>query len=141
MVFLKDVYTSQLAISESAANCLALQVQHTKVGHYHLNKWVLGVLAQDSSIQSNETAEFNTTSLYPLLPMFLDKLGPNKSLEMFMSYKDMDIKFGRYHDYGADVVMEFIGRLQVRVMRGENLDLNNTEVFYDEFKMRVCVDV
>lgn len=94
MKFLDDVKTSQLAISESAANCLANKVQHTKVGHYHLNKMVLNVVANDSSVDFQEALQFNTTSLYSLMPMFHDKLGPNKNLEMFMSYKDMEIKFG-----------------------------------------------
>lgn len=141
MTFLDDVKTSQLAISEAAANCYADRLQHTKVAHFHLNKRVLNVVANDSSVDFKEELEFNTTSLYDIMPMFHDKLGPNKSLEMFMSYTDMEVHLGRYHDWGSDVALEFTGRLQVKLLKGENPELKNTEVFYDELKMRAMVDL
>lgn len=102
---------------------------------------VLNAVANDSSVEIKEPLDFNTSSLYEIMPMFQDKLGPNKSLEMFMSYRDMAVHFGRYHDYGSDVALEFTGRLQVRVLKGENMHLKDTEVFYDEFRMRAQLDI
>jgi len=46
----------------------------------------------------------DTSSYKKYIPLFLEKLGPNKPLRVEISFKDIDIKFA---EFGVDVEIEF----------------------------------
>jgi hypothetical protein len=46
----------------------------------------------------------DTTAYKKYIPLFYEKLGPNKPLRVEISFKDINIKF---NEYSVDVEMEF----------------------------------
>jgi len=71
-----DMATSTIAISDTAASCMAEQFWNSPLGQLNLNEKTLNELFNETSLQ------FDTTSYSKYIPLFQQKLGPKKPMRL-----------------------------------------------------------
>ena len=77
-----------MAISDSSASCMFEQFFNSPLGHLNLNEKTMNQLFNVTDIK------FDTSSYAKYLPIFKQKLGPNKPLRLETTLKDFTVKFG-----------------------------------------------
>lgn len=110
---------SQLVISESAATCIANKMGKSHLGHMVLNSRTV------KDFWADPNANLTTTSLGKHFPILEKKLGKNRELNGYVTYKDVNVIFG---SFDTDVILSYTVSFQL------NLD-NGDEIIYDELKM------
>lgn len=110
---------SQLVVSEAAATCIANQVAKSHLGHINLNSQTVRDLWGDGK------QNFTTTSLGKHFPLLEKKLGKNRELHGFATFKDIQVIFG---NFDTDVILSYTAAFQINMENGD-------EVIYDELKM------
>lgn len=111
---------SQLVISESAATCIANNVAKSHLGHIVLNSQTVSDLWAESGLN------FTTTSLGKHFPILEKKLGKNKELEGYATFKDIDVIFG---SFDSDVIISYTVCFSLRLAD------DHKEFIYDELRM------
>ena len=110
---------SQLVVSEAAATCIANQVAKSHLGHINLNSQTVRDLWGDGK------QNFTTTSLGKHFPLLEKKLGKNRELHGFATFKDIQVIFG---NFDTDVILSYTACFQINLENGD-------EIIYDELKM------
>jgi len=120
---------SQLAVTEASADCIANVLQDSPLGTFKINKVNLNELFHLEEGHLN----FDTTSLAQYLPIFEQKLGSNVPIELDLSYRNMQIKFGE-NDGVTDIDLEYI--LRIRLFDDPHDRLDSLGYFYDEIPIK-----
>jgi len=92
-----DVW-SQLVVSEAAADCFANSLAKSEIGQVELTKEKLNAMFR------MDTFELTTTSMAKHLPIFYEKIGPDKPMKLDVNVKDVAVSFGRY---STDVTLDY----------------------------------
>merc|ERR1711907_596999 len=79
---------SQIVISESAASCIANNVARSHLGHITLNQQTVKELWGEPDL------EFTTTTLGKHFPILEQKLGKDRKLSGYVTFKDINVIFG-----------------------------------------------
>ena len=111
---------SQLVISESAATCIANNVAKSHLGHIVLNSQTV------SDLWAEPDLNFTTSSLGKHFPVLEKKLGKDKELNGYATFKDIGIIFG---SFDTDVIISYTICFSIRLAE------TGKEVIYDELKM------
>lgn len=69
--------------------------------------------------------EFTTSSLAKHFPILEQKVGKNKELNGYVTFKDMQVLFG---SFDTDIILSYTVCFQLNLMDG-------TKIIYDELKM------
>lgn len=88
------IQESYLALSTTAAECMAEQFTKTKLSSFELNEESLNKLF------GNINNKLTTSSLSQTMPIFENKLGVDKPLNFILGYRDMKIDFDRWMNQG-----------------------------------------
>jgi len=116
-----DQEFSQLVISESAATCGLNNIAKSPIGKLDLNEDRMNQFFGVNNLK------FDTTSFAKHIPIFKEKLGPNKPLKINISYKDVKVLFGQFD---TDIILDYTMCLSF------SLDtMGAKELLYDEVKM------
>lgn len=119
--FMDDQEFSQLVISESAASCALGNIALSNIGKLDFNE------ARLNSFFSVDNLKFDTSAFAKHIPIFEEKLGPNKPLRSKISFKNVNVIFGQYD---SDIIIDYTTCLSY------SLDtLGSSEIFYDEINM------
>lgn len=111
---------SQVVISESAATCIANNVAKSHLGHITLNKQTVSDLWEDPNVN-----DFTTSTIGKHFPILIKKLGKNKPLHGYVTFKDFNVIFG---SFDTDVIASYTVAFALYLENGK-------EVIYDELKM------
>ena len=87
-----DRADSQIVMSESAASCWMNKFAQSDIGVVTLNEDTVNKFWADSGYE-RENAVFDTTSMQEHYPVLEHKIGPNKALEMDVSFKNVQVQF------------------------------------------------
>jgi hypothetical protein len=112
---------SQVVISESAATCIANNVAKSHLGHITLNSQTVKDLWYDPKVTN-----FTTSSLGKHFPILQKKLGKNKPLHGYVTFKDFNVIFG---SFDTDVIASYTTCFALYS------DDTGKELIYDELKM------
>jgi hypothetical protein len=111
---------SQLVISESAATCIANNVAKSHLGHIVLNSQTV------SDLWAEPDLNFTTSTLGKHFPVLEKKLGKDKELNGYATFKDIGVIFG---SFDTDVIISYTICFSIRLAE------TGKEVIYDELKM------
>lgn len=112
---------SQVVISESAATCIANNVAKSHLGHITLNSQTVRDLWYDPKVTN-----FTTSTLGKHFPILQKKLGKNKPLHGYVTFKDFNVIFG---SFDTDVIASYTTCFALYS------DDTGKELIYDELKM------
>jgi len=74
-----------------------------------------------------EQFKMDTTTVGKYIPLFKEKLGKGKPLEMYLNFKNIDVKFG---EYDTDVIMSYVACVRFKLDKP-----NSKTLFYDELRV------
>lgn len=120
----KEVW-SQIVISEAAADCFANAVAKSEIGRLELTEEKLNAAFRMDALK------LTTTTLAMHLPLFYEKIGPNKPLKIDVHVKDVKVSFGRYN---TDVTLDYTLCVDFREV-DPNAVKGGKRLLYDEIKM------
>lgn len=112
-----EVY-SQVVMTESAASCFFNSVAASPIGKFNLNQNKTNMLFNVTDIVTDSSAMANH------IPIFLEKLGPNKPLKALVEFGDISVTLGQFD---CDIIMDYILRFSIM-----SDDVKSTELIYDE---------
>jgi len=81
---------SQAVMSESAMSCALNSIAASNIGYVVLNEKDINTFFNVQDIK------FDTTNFAANIPLFKQKLGPNKPLKLALWMKDIEVKFGQF---------------------------------------------
>jgi len=116
---------SQIAVSENAATCSLNALARSPVGQLRFNEDRLNRMFE--MFPGLPHFYMNTTSVGKFIPLFKEKLGRNKPLQLFLDFKNIDVKFG---EYDTDVILSYTACVSFRLDKPKAKTL-----FYDELKI------
>ena len=107
-------------MSESAATCFLNSVARSPIGFINLNEERLNQFFNVTGVK------FDTSSFARHIPLFKDKLGPNKPLKVMTSVSHIEVQLGQFD---ADVIVSYT------LHTGWFMDLLGAkELLYDEVR-------
>ena len=86
--FMGTEVQSQAVMSESALTCALNSMAGSNIGYVNLNEKRLNQFFGVNNLK------FDTSSFAKHIPIFKQKIGPNKPLKLEVSMRDIDVKLG-----------------------------------------------
>ena len=101
---------SQIVVSESVATCWANQIAKSNIGLIQINRESLNMFLEYEGFVIG-TQNFDSSVLKQHLPFFEDRFGPKKSLNVNLTFSDVEVAFGK----GVDVLINYTMRVSVSI--------------------------
>lgn len=121
-----EVY-SQVVMTESAAACFFNSVAASPIGSFNLNQNKTNMLFNVTDIVTDTSAMANH------IPIFLEKIGPNKPLKAVVEFANIGVTLGQF---GCDIIMDYT--LKFSIMSD---DAKSTELLYDEVHFTTAANI
>jgi len=125
---------SQLVISDAAATCMMETVGHSKIGKIYIKQDTIRQLF------GNEELTFTTSSIGQMLPLFEERIGGDKPLELKIGFEDPQVMFG---DYDTDLVFTFNLKYKffIDLPQDSLPEGMRKELFYDDVRMVLAANI
>ena len=127
--FMDHDITSQWVMTESAATCMANAMAESPFGSLNLNETKTNELFNVTDIKTD------SSSIAAHIPLFQQKIGPNKPLRTQIGFDHFTVTFGQFD---CDVILDYTVKIAVLTDFAKK---NNTELFYEEIRFVTSMDL
>lgn len=121
----EDRADSQIVFSDSAASCWMNQFAKSRIGTIVVDDVTVNEFWQNDDV----TYKFDTSSLQEHFPVLEHKIGPNKPLEIELTFKDITVEFAKAN---SDIQMNMTLGFNVSYYEGEGDLKVLRHAIYDE---------